>query len=300
MRTAPPRLPRTLIPVTRRLSGLLQGDYSGLVHRVGSELGDTRQYLEGDDVRLIDWPATARTGDTQVHDTIADHELEAWFVIDASPSMRFGTVHQTKLQLAEGVVAALGYLVCQTGNRVGCMVVGERGSRLSPRAGLDHFTGVVAAVARAGVASGPAPAQAGLDVAAAVSLATAPSTRRGLMVVVSDFLDDAWIGEMRRARQKHDVIAIVVSDPREHAFPDVGVVEFVDAETGEVTVVDTSHEAWRQSFRRGAQARHGGIVERLRATRVDVLALRTDGDWVGALAGFLRTRKRRLVTGGRR
>lgn len=297
MRTAPPRLPRTLIPVSRRLSGLLQGDYSGLVHRVGSELGDTRQYLEGDDVRLIDWPATARTGDTQVHDTIADHELEAWFVVDASASMRFGTAGQTKLQLAEGVVAALGHLICRTGNRVGCVVVGDAGARLSPRAGLDHFTGVVAAVARAGTVSSNS---VRVDIADAMSLATAPSTRRGLMVVVSDYLDEAWVGQMRRARQKHDVIAVVISDPREHEFPDVGVVEFVDAETGDVTVVDTSQEAWRESFRRTAQQRHAGIVDRLRSTGVDTVDLRTDSDWVGTLAGFLRTRQRRLAAGGRR
>jgi uncharacterized protein (DUF58 family) len=265
---------------------------------VGSELGDTRQYLEGDDVRLIDWPATARTGDTQVHDTIADHELEAWFVVDASPSMKFGTTQQSKLQLAEGVVAALGYLVCQTGNRVGSVVVGDAGARLMPRAGLDHFTGVVAAVARAGDVVSDSAAQ--VDVSAAMSLATAPSTRRGLMVVISDFLDDIWIAEMKRVRQKHDVIAVVVSDPREHEFPDVGVVEFVDAETGEITVVDTSQEEWRNAFRQSAEHRHAGILDRLVATRVDVIALRTDSDWVGMLAGFLRTRKRRLVAGGAR
>jgi uncharacterized protein (DUF58 family) len=267
------------------------------MHRVGSELGDTRQYLEGDDVRLIDWPATARTGDTQVHDTIADHELETWFVVDASASMNFGTAQYTKLQLAEGVVAALGYLICQTGNRVGCAVVGGVGACLTPRAGLDHFTGVVAAVART---SGWPDTGTGVDISTAMSLVTAPSTRRGLTVVISDFLDDTWVAEMNRARQKHDVIAVVVSDPREHEFPDVGVVEFVDAETGDVIVVDTSQDTWRGSFRQSAGRRHADIMDRLVATRVDVLTLRTDSDWVSELAGFLRTRKRRLVAGGTR
>ena len=133
-----------------------------------------------------------------------------------------------------------------------------------------------------------------------MSLATAPSTRRGLMVVISDFLDGAWIDEMTRARHKHDVIAVVVSDPREHEFPDVGVVEFVDAETGNVSVVDTSQESWRLSFREQAERRHRGIVERLVTTRADVIALRTNDDWVGMLAGFLRSRKSRLVAGNRR
>lgn len=297
-RSAPPRLPRSLIPVTRRVSGLLHGDYSGLLHRAGSELGDTRRYMEGDDVRRIDWPATARTNETQVHDTIADHELEVWLVVDATPSMAFGTARTTKYRLAVDVAGAIGYLICQSGNRLGCVIAGST-ERVTPRSGIDHLAVVLAAIERAGdVERGSSPR--GADPAVALAMPMSPRTRRGLVVVVSDFLDPEWPREMSRLAQRHDVIAIVVADPREFSLPDVGVVDMQDAETGRIVSVDTSRAAVRDAFAEKSQAAHAARIGRLTSARVDVLDLRTNSDWQALLAGFLRSRKRRLAAGARR
>lgn len=297
-RSAPPRLPRSLIPVTRRVSGLLHGDYSGLLHRAGSELGDTRRYMEGDDVRRIDWPATARTNETQVHDTIADHELDVWLVVDATPSMAFGTARTTKYRLAVDVAGAIGYLICQSGNRLGCVIAGTT-ERVTPRSGIDHLAVVLAAIERAGQGSQGA-SQRGADPAAALAMPLSPRTRRGLVVVVSDFLDSEWPRELSRLAQRHDVIAVVVADPREFALPDVGVIDMQDSETGRTMAVDTSRPAVREAFAAKAKAAHADRIARLVASRVDVLDLRTDSDWQALLAGFLRSRKRRLAAGARR
>ena len=293
-RATPPRLPRSLIPVTRRISGLLHGDYSGLLHRAGSELGDIRRYSEGDDVRLIDWPATARTNETQVHDTIADHELEVWLVVDASPSMSFGTARSTKYRLSADVAGAIGLLVVQSGNRLGCVVAGAAG-RVLPRTGTGHLATVLATIDRA-VAD---PASAVADPASALAMPMSPRSRRGLVVVISDFLDLGWAGEMAKLARRHDVIAVVVSDPREFDLPNVGVVELEDVETGRVTTVDTSRREVRDRFAGVARQRFADRVAALRKARVDVVDLRTDTDWVPVLAGFLRTRKRRLAAGSR-
>ena len=293
-RAAPPRLPKALIPVTRRISGLLHGDYSGLLHRAGSELGDIRRYTEGDDVRLIDWPATARTNETQVHDTIADHELEVWLVVDASASMSFGTARSTKFRLALDAAGAIGLLVAQSGNRLGCVVAGGEG-RMLPRSGTDHLAGVLATLERA--AASPRPTTA--DPAVALAMPMSPRSRRGLVVVVSDFLDAAWPAEMSRLARRHDVIAVVVSDPREFALPDVGVIDLEDLETGRVATVDTSRADVRERFADEAARRFAARISSLRAARVDVVDLRTDTDWVPILAAFLRSRKRRLAAGGR-
>lgn len=294
-RQAPPRLPRSLIPVTRRISGLLHGDYSGLLHRAGSELGDIRRYSEGDDVRLIDWPATARTNETQVHDTIADHELDVWLVVDASPSMSFGTARSTKYRLAADAAGAIGLLVVQSGNRLGCVVAGAAG-RILPRTGTDHLAAVLATIDRAAAEQSSAVA----DPSSALAMPMSPRSRRGLVVVISDFLDTSWSGEMAKLARRHDVIAVVVSDPREFALPNVGVVELEDAETGRVASVDTSRRDVRDRFAAMARERFTDRVVALRTARVDVVDLRTDTDWVPVLAGFLRTRKRRLAAGGRR
>lgn len=290
---APPRLPKSLIPVTRRISGLLQGDYSGLLHRAGSELGDIRRYTEGDDVRLINWPATARTNETHVHDTIADHELEVWLVVDASASMSFGTARSTKYRLAIDVAGAIGLLVVQSGNRLGCVVAGRNG-RIMPKSGTDHLAVVLATLERATVEPGSVAA----DPAAALSMPMSPRTRRGLVVVVSDFLDAAWPAELSRLGRRHDVIAVVVSDPREFALPDVGIIDLEDAETGRIATLDTSRPDVRVRFAETSARRFTARMASLRAARVDVVDLRTDADWVPVLAGFLRSRKRRLAVGG--
>ena len=299
LRSAPTRLPRSLIPVTRRVSGLLHGDYSGLLHRAGSELGDTRRYMEGDDVRRIDWPATARTNETQVHDTIADHELEVWLVVDATASMAFGTARTTKYRLAADVAAAIGYLICQSGNRLGCVVAGASG-HVTPKAGLDHLAMVLASIERAGVATKSGADASGANPSAALAMPMSPRTRRGLVVVLSDFLDPEWAVELSRLAQRHDVIAVAISDPREFSLPNVGVIDMQDAETGKVMSVDTSRAEVRERFAARAVSAHSERLAALRAARIDVLDLRTNQDWPAQLAGFLRSRKRRLVAGGRR
>ncbi len=296
-KVGPPRLPPSMVPISRRISGLLHGDYSGLLHRAGSELGDTRQYLEGDDVRRIDWAATARTAETQVHDTIADHELEAWFVVDTSPSMGFGTGSLSKQQLAAGVVGALGYVVTHTGNRVGCVTSSSTTRSLVPRGGMAQLAAVMAAV------QPDKTEEAGTSktLSSTIDACLAAGHRRGLVVVVSDFIDSSsWALSIARAAQKHDVIGVVVSDPREHSFNDVGIVEFRDAETAKSIVVNTSDPRWREAFAVKAEARSLSTATTLRTAGVDVLELECGTDWVSELATFLRSRKRRLAVGRRR
>ena len=286
-----------MVPISRRISGLLHGDYSGLLHRAGSELGDTRQYLEGDDVRRIDWAATARTAETQVHDTIADHELEAWFVVDTSPSMGFGTGSLSKQQLAADVVGALGYVVTHTGNRVGCVTSSSTTRSLVPRGGMAQLAAVMAAVRP----NKTEEVGSFKTLSSTIDACLAAGHRRGLVVVVSDFIDSSsWALSIARAAQKHDVIGVVVSDPREHSFNDVGIVEFRDAETGKSIVVNTSDPRWREAFASKAKARSLSTATTLRTAGVDVLELECGTDWVSELATFLRSRKRRLAVGRRR
>jgi uncharacterized protein (DUF58 family) len=257
-------------------------------------LGDIRRYADGDDVRLIDWPATARTNETQVHDTIADHELEVWLVVDASASMSFGTARSTKYRLALDAAGAIGLLIVQSGNRLGCVVAGGKG-RIMPKSGTDHLAAVLATLERSTAEPGSTTA----DPVAALAMPMSPRTRRGLVVVVSDFLDAAWPAELSRLGRRHDVIAVVVSDPREFTLPDVGVIDLEDVETGRVATVDTSRTDVRTRFAESSARTFAARLASLRAARVDVVDLRTDADWVPVLAGFLRSRKRRLAAGSR-
>ena len=284
-------LRRLELTVTRRLDGLLQGDYRGLVPGHGSESGETRPYVPGDDVRHIDWNVTARSVDTHVRETIADRELETWVLVDRSPSLDFGTTDMTKRDLATAAVGAVGFLTARTGNRIGAVLVGPHGTDLVPaRPGRDHLLSVLQQlVVPPPVGAGPGGTTA---LGAAMARLIVPPRRRGLVVVVSDFLSaDAWDGPMRALATRHEMVAIEVLDPRELELPAVGVLTVVDPETGRSREVSTSRRT-RDRYARAAAEQRADIAARLRRAGVAHLQLRTDRDWVHDIVRFVSARKR--------
>lgn len=288
-------LRRLELSVTRRLDGLLQGDYRGLVPGHGTEAGETRPYVAGDDVRRIDWNVSARTIDTQVRETIADRELETWLLIDRSASLDFGTAEMTKADLSTAAVAAFGHLTARTGNRVGAVVVDPRGVRMVPaRPGRGHLLALLHTL----VGDGPdhRPVGHATDLAAALGFLLVPPRRRGLVVVVSDFLpsghggSDTWEKPIAALSARHDVVAVEVVDPRELELPAVGVLSVVDPETGRSREVVTSR-AVRDRYAAAARAQRDDIADRLRRAGADHVQLRTDRDWVVDLVSFVLRRR---------
>jgi uncharacterized protein (DUF58 family) len=267
------------LTVTRRLDGLLQGDHQGLIKGLGSEAGDGRPYVPGDDVRRIDWSLTARMGETHVRDAIADRELTTWVVVDDSASMAFGTAACEKRDLAVAVVAALGFLIARPGNRAGAVVVGaDSTARLAPRGGRD---GVRALLARLLAAPRPADGGGPADLAGGLRRVGRVARRRGLVAVVSDFLGPLdWEGPLRVLAQRHQVLAVEVLDPRDAALPAVGFLTLVDPETGRRLEVQTARPRLRQAFATAAATRRQEVAAALRRTAAAHLVLATDRDWV--------------------
>lgn len=288
-------LRRLELSVTRRLDGLLQGDYRGLVPGHGTETGETRPYVPGDDVRRIDWNVSARTIDTQIRETIADRELETWLLIDRSASLDFGTAEMTKAELSTAAVAAFGHLTARTGNRLGAVVVDPTGVRMVPaRPGRGHLLALLRTLVGEG-ASHRAVGHA-TDLTDALGFLLVPPRRRGLIVVVSDFLpsgrggSEAWEKPIAALSSRHDVVAVEVVDPRELELPAVGVLSVVDPETGRTREVATSR-AVRDRYAAAATAQRTDIADRLRGAGADHVQLRTDRDWVVDLASFVLRRR---------
>jgi uncharacterized protein (DUF58 family) len=290
---APPRftdgpddvlLRRLELTVRRRLDGLLQGDHLGLVPGSGSEAGDSRTYHPGDDVRRMDWPVTARTQVPHVRETIADRELETWAVVDLSASLDFGTANCQKRDLAIAGLAAVGHLTVHGGNRLGAVVTtGERVDRypaMPGRLAAERLLRSVVATPRAtGGRRG--------DLGAALETLRRPPRRRGLVVVVSDFLGDSdWERPLR------DLLAIEVVDPRELELPDVGLLTVVDPETGQTLEVPTGNAEFRAKFAAGAADQRAQIAATLRRAGAGHLQLRTDRDWLMDVVRFVADRRR--------
>ena len=284
------------LSVRGRLDGLLQGNHLGLVPGPGSEPGEARGYQPGDDVRRMDWAVTARTTQPHVRETVADRELETWVVLDLSPSLDFGTAACEKRDLAIAALAAVTHLTRGGGNRIGALVAtGERLVRIPARGGLAHARGLLRRVAL----TPRAPEGTRGDLAAAIEQLRRPPRRRGLAVVISDFLGEPdWERPMRALSTRHDLVAVEVLDPRELELPDVGTVVLADPETGRQREVVTT-PVLRREFAAAASAHRDLVAVTLRRCGAAHLTLRTDSDWVADVVRFALTRKRAWSGGGR-
>ena len=216
-------LRRLELDVTRRLDGLLQGDYRGLVSGLGSEAGEARMYTPGDDVRRMDWNVTARMNEAHVRESIADRELETTTLVDLSPSLDFGTSQHTKADLAVAAVAAVRNPDRPDGqpSRRDSQRRGDT-ARHPSRLGRRHLMSVLHRLAVAEPQPGPALLAEGLHRLAG------PGRRGGLAVVISDLLSPGWADPLRAVTLRHDTLVIEIVDPRELALPDVGLIELAD------------------------------------------------------------------------
>ena len=276
--------------ITRVLDGLLHGDHRGLVPGAGTEAGEGRVYQPGDDVRRIDWNLTARTTITHVRDTIAERELEMWFVVDGTASLDFGTARYEKRRLAMAAVAAFGFLAARGGNRIGAIVYDGDGSTvLPPRAGREGVLGLLRRLdrrERAGEGTHP--------LADALRRVRHVAKRRGLIVVVSDLLDRSdWPKELRALSARHDVVVAQPRDPREDELPPVGLLMLVDPETGRRREVQTGSAKVRKRFADAAAAQRAEAARSVRAAGAAHLDLSTDRAWLMDVVRFTIARRRR-------
>lgn len=285
-----PLLRRLELLVQRRLDGLLQGNYLGLIPGAGSEAGESRLYFAGDDVRRMDWAVTARTMTPYVRQTIADRELETWLVVDLSPSLDFGTARSEKRELVFAAITALTHLTARGGNRVGAIVTnGESTYRIPALGGRQHARALVDRIARTPKA---AAGRRG-DLAAVLELLRRPPRRRGLVAVISDFLGDTdWERPLRGLGQRHQLLGVEIVDPRELELPDAGLVTFVDPESGEQVEVQTSRADLRARYAAAAAAQRTQISTMLRHAGAGHLQLRTDRDWLEDVVRFVVSHRR--------
>jgi len=292
----PPRNPEAVLrrlewTVMRRLDGLLHGDYRTLFRGFGLDLADLREYQYGDDVRHIDWNVTARLLTPYVREYHEDREITAWFLLDLSRSVDFGSREVKKRELSADFVALLARLLTRHGNRVGAILYGlEVDNVIVPRSGRRQ----VLAILHAMMTRPPLAAGKGTDLGTLLKSAFNFIHRRSLLFLVSDFISaPGWEQPVRQLAQRHEMIAVRLHDPLETELPDLGLLVFEDAETGEQLFVDTHDGRFRQRFMDAAQRREAGLRTALRDAGVDALELATDADLVDTVLRFADLRKRK-------
>lgn len=287
------------LTVQRRLDGLLHGDHGGLRLGPGSETEELARYQPGHDVRRIDWNVTARAREPHLWLTRAEHELDTWLLLDRTASMAFGTVDAEKGELAAQVAAVIGLLTDAPGNRLGIAALDRDGIGWQrPRAGRIAAHATLRSLPRS-----ERDGAAATGLAEAITALAARHRRPGLRIIISDLLDPTgvhqrpydWEQPLRRLALRHDVIVVEIVDPRELELPAVGQLVLVDPESGRQREVFTGDRRLRDAYAEAAAGHRRQTADAITAAHAAHLSLRTDQDWLPALARFVRSRRRQSV-----
>lgn len=282
--------------VLRRLDGALQGEYRSLFRGAGLDLADLREYQTHDDVRHIDWNVTARLQVPHVRLHQEDREVSAWFLLDMTGSMDFGSGDRSKRALMLSFVGLMGLLLARRGNRVGALILtGDPASSLRhvpARMGRRHLLHLLDTVQQVPAVTTPhvTPLESWLRRAQSLL------KRRAQVFVVSDFIGPAgWERALAGLARRHDGIAVRLSDPLEAQWPDAGLFWLEDAETGEQMLLDGSDPQFRERYAQQALARESAFQQALTVAGMDGLALSTDEDLALAVRHYVALRQRRLL-----
>ena len=279
--------------VTRALvNDRLAGQYQSVFKGRGMAFDEVRQYMHGDDVRLIDWNVSARMNAPYIKMFVEEREMTVMLLVDASASEQFGTARQTKSKLAAKLAATLAFSAIKNNDRVGLVIFTDRIELfVPPKKGRKHVLRVISEILRF------RPEGRGTDLSIGLDYLSKVTKHRSVAFLISDFLADGWERSLRLAKTKHDLVPVCVADPREEEMTNVGVVYVEDPESGAVVPVDTTSRRVRLEY---AEAMHRRRAERerlFRRHRIDFVNISTADADMSALVSFFEIRARRARRG---
>ncbi|MBI1826522.1 MAG: DUF58 domain-containing protein [Planctomycetes bacterium] len=276
------------IRTSRTVNDVLAGQYHSAFRGRGMEFEEVSPYVIGDDVRLIDWNVSARYGEPFIKKFREERELTVMLAVDVSRSGLFGSGSQFKLDVAAELCAVLAFSAIRSNDKVGLILFTDEVEKYVPaKKGVRHVLRIVRELLY------HTPKGHGTDIAEAIGFANRVTTRKSVLFLVSDFLERNFEASLRIARRRHDLIPIVISDPRESELPRAGIVEIMDRETGETMLVDSSSRAVREQFRNMALDRLNARRTMFRRMDTETIEVSTDRPYVEAMVRFFHKRERR-------
>ncbi len=277
------------IRTKRLVDSVLGGEYNSAFRGRGMEFEEVREYQPGDEVRTIDWNVTARTGQPFVKIYREERELTVVTLVDVSPSERFGSGSQQKVELAAEFSAVVSFSAIRNGDKVGTVFFTDKVEKyIPPKKGKKHVLRVIRELLTF------QPKSKGTKVEEALRFLAKVQRRKATVFLISDFLATDFEKALAAVGSKHDVIAVRTSDPREAQFPDVGLITLQDAETGEVVVVDSKSSRIRQMFQSRGEEERGAQDQLLRSLKIDELELTTGKPYITDLSNFFRMREKKM------
>ena len=281
------------IYTSKAVNDVLAGEYHSVFKGQGMEFDEVRAYQPGDDIRTIDWNVTARTGHPYVKRYVEEREITVFFLVDLSASGSFGSREKLKNEIAAEFCALLAFSAIKNNDKVGLIVFTDVIELFIPPAkGTSHVLRLIRELLY--FDPGKQRDRTGTDIALALDYLGRVMHKRGVIFLVSDFLDQNFEKPLGVLARRHDLIGVTVSDPRESALPDVGLLEIQDAESGETIVIDTGSREVRNRYEQFAREKHERLSNLFKSFGVDHIQLFTDRDYVLDLVKFFRKRMKKI------
>ena len=276
------------IYTSRAVNASFAGQYESVFKGRGMQFEDVREYMPGDDIRTIDWNVTARTGKPYIKRFVEEREMTVIFAVDLSASGQFGTLDKTKNQLAAEFCAVLAFAAAKNNDKVGLLIFTDQIELfIPPKKGSSHILRLIRELLYFQTPKKQTNIPLALDYIARVV------RKRATVFVVSDFLQIDFKMSLGLLNKRHDCIAVPVSDPAELVLPKAGIIEFTDAETGEIITIDTSNSGFRRQYEGKSAERFGQLKKLLRSINVDCISISTGKPYINDLIQFFHQRHRR-------
>ena len=276
------------IRTKRLVNDLFSGEYHSTFKGQGMEFEEVREYQPGDDIRLIDWNVTARTGFPHIKKFREERELSVVLLVDASSSGRFGTRERFKSEVAAELCALLAFSAIKNNDKVGLIIFTDRIEKfVPPKKGRSHVLRLIREIIYF------QPEGVGTDISLALEYLSKVIKRKSVVFLVSDFFFEDYLKPLQLANNKHDVIAVKISDPRETSFENVGLLELEDAETGEVVLINTGSREFRQEFSARAEEDLHNLKRSFQLINTDFINIQTDQSYIAPLVNFFKMREKR-------
>jgi uncharacterized protein (DUF58 family) len=272
----------------RAVNASFAGQYESIFKGRGMQFDEVREYTPGDDIRTIDWNVTARTGRPYIKRFVEEREMTVLLAVDLSASGEFGTVEKTKNEIAAEFCAVLAFAAAKNNDRVGLLIFTDRIELyIPPKKGSTHVLRMIRELLCFKMPGRRT------DIPGAVDYIAKVLKKRATVFVVSDFMENEIKPPLSLLNKRHDVIAVPVRDRAEIALPDAGIIEFADAETGEMVLIDTSSRRFRSRYEAGCASRFEGLKELFKSADIDCIDITTDESYINKLIQFFHIRHRR-------
>jgi uncharacterized protein (DUF58 family) len=267
---------------------LFGGEYQSAFKGRGMGFSEVRAYNYGDDIRQIDWNVTARTGDPYIKIFEEEREQTLMLCVDISPSGTFGTLNQTKMDLAIEICAVLAFSAIKNSDKVGLVLFSDHIEKVvPPKKGRTHVLRLIRELYTT------KPTGKGTSISSALSYINRLLDRKAIVVLASDFQDSDFDKQLRITNQKHDLVSIIVNDEHEDTLPNLGLIPLKDSECGREVLVDTSSKKVRNAYRKKRLKNKQEFADKLLKMKIDAVEVNTNQSYVQPLMNFFLRRVKR-------